>query len=480
MPKLIQHRDYGALEGRMTYAWDVYTGEYADPGRVSRYLVQRKQGEADPAFAERKALADPAQDFASVVDSLSGMLFAAEEKTARRWAEEGSVAGFGDPEDRASTARRILTSIDGRGTNLETMLKRAAVRLGVMHRVFGLVDGALVEGERRTKEVTGHIVDARDVVNWREEGGRLVEALVRDALDQRASIFDAFDEAEYYTLYTLEGWQRLKKDGDVLMQTGDGAEYAYFTDSTRSARMLPLFMVEMPLPRPVGYLLARKCVSLFNTESELDNLLRLACMPRFGVDTGESGVVDFEQIRADIAAGYAIIEGAGHQYIAPPSEPAAVRMERLRQKRQDFYAAGFREYGDAAKEATATERRQDWAAGVEAYLTLLSGALEEFEIEMMRRFEGAEFPEHPEAWGIYEVRRSRDFQPENIRSVMGELVRSVFGADPLPAPAEAAADVAARYLAAHGVDVDPEQVAAEVRRWMDRREQSSDAVGGLF
>lgn len=477
---ITKHQEYDRLSPRWTYAWDVYTGEYADQGKIQKYLVQRKQGEADAAYNERKELADPALDFATVVDSLVGMQFTAEAKTKRTWEAEGSGGGpsgegLGDPQERGTIARRLMTNVDAKGTNLETLLKRAAVRLTAVHRVWGLVDPAVVEEGTTLRPAAAMLVDPRDVVNWRSEKGRLVQVLARDRSDSRSDIREDFDDTTYYTLYELSGWTRMKESGDSLVPTGQTGEYAFYRSARQEQKILPIFRVDLPLPRMVGHLLARKCVALFNTESELDNLLRLCCMPRFGVEQGEYGYTDFDDVVDSIAEGHAILQGAGHQYIAPPSDPAMVRIERLKQKRQDFYAVGFREYGDAASEATATEKRQDWAAGVAAFLTLQAGALQEFELEMMRRFEQAEFADRPDLWGVYDVERSTDFEPENVREVLSSLADKVFGMDGLPVDADTATSIVEKLLSEHGVDAERDALAEAVRQQFDQAAQRRDA-----
>lgn len=489
------HPDYKALAPKWRYAWDVYTGEYVDQDRIASYLIQRLQGEADEAYKERKQLADPALDFAAVVDSLTGLVFAGDDQTARTWQAPDRDSGLGDPDVPGSIAHRLSNDIDGSGTNMDTLLKRAATRLGVQHRVWCLVDGVIVDrtsasGDTRSPEGSGssravlkhatvHLIDPRDVVSWKERYGRLVDVLVRDNEDQRTDALDTRSAVRrYYVRYTDEGWQHYVETEAGLRPEGALQPYAFWRTAERRVRILPIFYVDLPMLRMSGYLLARKCISLFNTESEIDNLGRLTCMPRFGVDTRE-GVVDFEQVRSDIAKGHAIIEGTTHAYIAPEGDNMSVRMERLKQKRADFYAVGFREYGDAARQATATERRQDWAAGVVAYLQLLAGALEELEVQMMWRMEQAEFPDRPERWGQYRVKRSREFQPEDIRRQMQDLKTAVFGLDPLPVPESVAAGVVRRVLEQHGIAVRAEDIEESVRQYYDRRDQGRD-VENIF
>jgi hypothetical protein len=473
-----KHQEYERLIEKWTYAWEVYTGRYADADRIEKYLIQRKQGEANAAYKERKKLADPALDFSAVVDSLVGMQFASEHRTQRTWAEEGSE-GLGDAQEKGTPAHRIRTNVDAEGTALETLLKRCATRLTAVHRVWGLVDpGVVAQDGTLTRPAVAHLISPEEVVNWRAENGRLVQVLVRDESDGRDDLRDDFDDTDYYTLYETGGWTRFKDDEGDLKPTGDEGEYAFWQSSDRRQRILPIFRVELPLPRMVGHLLARKCVALFNTESELDNLLRLCCMPRFGVATGENGYADFAEVVDKIREGQSVLEGAGHEYIAPPAAPATVRIKRLKQKRSDFYAVGFREYGDAASQTTATEKEQDWAAGVAAFLTLQAGALEAFDRQLGRRFEQAEYPEQPARWGAYDVSRSRDFQPENVRETLGKVADKVYGARTMPVDADTEVELIERYLDEHGFAPEKEGLREAVQQRRDREAQTAGSMGG--
>lgn len=493
MPDHPEHPDYSGLADRWQFAWDVYSGQYAYPNKIQKYLIRRQQGEHPKAYAERKkeALADPALDMAAVVDSLTGMLFGNPEKITRTWretTEEGEEArdfSLGDPEEEGTRAYRIRRNVDMKGMSLPVLMKHVATRQTVKHTVWGLVDGAIYgeNGEDVIRPPIGTLVEPENVVNWREDDrGRLVEVLKLASTDPRNSVFDDPEDMEdQYIHYTLNGWRKVDQEGNTVEGSGGLHRYSYYSGNGQNEqdRILPIFRQRLTLPREVGYLMARKCTALFNMESELDSYGRLTNLPRLGVVSNRTGK-DFDGMVDDIAAGKAVlqmpVEGNTHSYIIPPAEHMESRKKRLTEKRKDFYAQSFREYGNAAREATAQEMRQTWAAGVAAYLTHLARAVESFERRLLRRLEQAEFPEAPGAWGQFEVSRSPDIKPQDSLEVLHNAVQRLFGTGNVPAPTQAKAGIVADWLDELGQEVNLEDVVSAVEE-MESRDAQAAAQG---
>ena len=480
-----KHPDFPAQKRRWEFAWDVYTGEYAYPGKIDRYLKRRRQGEHPKAYAERKseALADPALDMAAVVDSLVGLLFSNPEQVSRQFRETGDEGqevrdlSLGDPQEEGTRAHRVRTNIDGRETSLRAMNKQVATRLTAKHTVWGLVDGAVTAEDGQVVEPPKAMyVEPESVINWRGERGRLVEVLTDNPRDTRQSVFEDPEDTEpTFVHYTLDGWRIVDSDGTPL---SDLQEYEYVMGSSRAEqkRVLPIFRQTLDLPRDVGYLMARKCCSLFNMESELDAYGRLTNLPRLGIASNRTGK-DFEELTDDIAAGRAILqippEGNTHQYIIPPSEHMESRKERLKSKRQDFYSQSFREYGDSAAQTTATEMKQTWAAGVLAYLTHLARAVEKFESRIFKRLEQAEFPDNPDAWGQHSISMTVNVDPEDSLEILTKALQRVWGAGGVPLPKQAKAQILVDWLDELGQDADVEDVVEAI----ESAEADSERMG---
>jgi hypothetical protein len=272
------HPDYDANIRKWTIASDFYEAKFYDSDKtLKQYLIQRAQGESDDSFDERKDLLDYTPVFPHVVDSLAGMLFAAEGKAKRVWDEENGGA-LGDPEDPKSTAGKLRRDADGLGTDWETTWKRSAIDLIVLHRKWCLVDG-FTEG----REIpTIHLIDPQNVTNWRRErDGRLVEALVKEEVDTRQSLNDDPEPQDQYIHYTTEGWQRYSLgEGGMTAMTDDDASGTYNYIDSGGQPILPIFMVELPMRRHVGHILARKQMVIMNRESSRDHSLRVAEFPK--------------------------------------------------------------------------------------------------------------------------------------------------------------------------------------------------------
>lgn len=483
------HPIYDARRPRWRTAWDVYTGAYAHEGKVGQYLIQRAQGEATAAYKERKKTADPALDLGRAVDALVGLLFQDEEKTSRTWREEigegengqpaFSARGLGDPTEDGTDAHRLRINADGDETSLASLLWKTAARLTVLHEAWGVVDAA-VTGEDGTtiRRPVIRLINPQDVVSVERDGGRLVEVLVKDQRVESGSVLEDKGYETIYTRYGLEGWEKL---GEDLKPIGESGSYAYFETAERRRRILPIFRHRMPLPREVGYLLARKQLAIFNGESELDNLLRMGCTPRFGV---AGDFTDFGEVRDSIAEGEAILqkptEGNDHGWYSPPMEPAQIRAGRLEQKRIDFYHQAFQDYGDAAKEKTATEMTFEVMGGVGGFVELLAEPVTDFERAGMWRMEQALFPSSPGLWGVYSVERSPDVTPKDAEAELEKLKNMVVGRSAtLPAGTAAAVEVTTAILDHYGVSYDREDVEEAASAQADRQAQEQDAFSRI-
>lgn len=492
MAEIPTHGTYDELVKKWEYAEEVYTGAFADEGKIKKYLRQRQQGEHDLNYMERKseALADPALDYGLVIDSLNGIQFTAEPKSTRSWAEtneEGQpvrTTSFGDPMDdggegeRASWAYRLKRDLDGEGTALITTLKKVGVQLKTKQWVWGVVDPAIENGDGEIiRRPVGRFVRPESILNWRSENGRLVEVVATTTIDMRDTVAQPYEKAqkEAFIVYDLDGWTIVDEDFEELEGVGirTSAEYEFYATQSQETRILPIFRQRLPLPRRVGYLMARKGVALFNKESELDNYGRLICIPRLSL-AAEHAQENVE----DLAKGSVLThpKESENVYLTPPAQAFSALDERLERKRQAFMVQSFREYGNTAREETATEKKQDWAGGVAAYLTLEASALQDFEQQLMWRMEQAIFADTPSAWGQYEIDRSTDFDPQDIKEQLSQLAKRMFGSR-LPAPVDTKAKVLSSLYDEFGVEADEEELRGAVEDQEGRRSQRASAGG---
>jgi hypothetical protein len=462
--------EYRALAPKWTYSRDHYTGEVLDPEKVAHYLVRKAMGEGEETWKERLRLADYANHYASVVDTMVGMLSGIEGDASREWTDEKKRGGLGDPDDPDSWAATLLKDTDGMGSGWIATFMALATELCVTHWAWVAVDGE--GGVARVR-----VIPPESVVNWRWDRVKardgtparvLAEALVCESVDLRRSMEDEPRTERRYVQYTLGGWQRWRQDdngnaiklGDI--DAGDLGTYEYTDRQGRS--QLPIFPIKLPMRRMVGYLMAKKCNAIFNRESDRDALLRLANHPKLNyVGSRDEYALGTEDLRKGANVLHQLPANPPHNYIAPPTESAAVATEVLKQKVADFYRTAAKEYDDATP-MTATEVRQRVAASEGAFLEHLRAALDTAENGAMWRVEQYLYPTDRAKHFVAKVQRSSDFLPLDPDAVIDKQAARVFGPNVAVPVGHAAATAAAKETAEHqGLPANEAQVAAGVQ-----------------
>lgn len=429
----LRNPEWSDLHEKWAYSWLSYTGGYIDQDKITGYLHKKVQAETDAAYDERKDTADPALLFPTAVDSLNGILFSKSEDTHREW------GAFGDPEKQSSVAYQLLHNADGKGTNWVPLMKKAGIRQTVQHKLWALVDG-IKENEdgEQTGEASIKLIDPTSVVNWYPNEGMPKEVLVIEKKDSRSSLQDKDGQANEvtYVHYTVDGWTRYvrgydKNDNATETVIGQG-EYNFYADVQRSERILPIFPVEVPMPRHIGYLLSKKQNSVFNMESMRDFSVRNTSFAWLKLVADEN---QYQAIIEEIKKGFRVLRqdpevaGTGHEYISPPADHLSEVGEILEKKKEAFMESAFRSYGDAARQVTATEIRQESRSGVEAFLTLLVSSIDEFENHCFWLLEQIYFPDDTSRWGQASVQRSTDFQPKDVSEALEKASTTVERAD---------------------------------------------------
>ena len=452
-----KHPEYKQRHDKWQYSWDQYTGEAfshedfrlqtleTGKGRRSEhpYLHRKVQAETDEAYIERILTSEPVLLYPTAVDSLNGIGFSKDSETERSW------GAFGDVEEVGSIAYNLWQNADGLGTNWSPFMKKVGIKQTVLHRVWGLVEG-MVEGK---SDPCVKLINPQSVVNWYPDGNP-TEVLVKEKRDLRGSIKDENGaDTDTYILYTLEGWQRYV-DGETGAELIEEGEYQYFTDATRDTPCLPIFYVDIPMPRDLGYLLAMKNNHIFNAKSIRDFSVRNMSFAFLQVVADEA---QFQVIMENIKKGFRVLrrdpEAKGdHGYKSPPSDYLSEAGNILDKNKEDFMESAFRSYGDAARQVTATEIRQESRSGVEAFLNLLISSVDEFENKSLFLLEQAYFKDTPSNWGQAYVKRSTNFQPQDIKEAIDNMAVRVFGErEKLPLPMNGKAEVVKRWSDHYGI-----------------------------
>lgn len=462
-----QHSEFTDSEDKWIDAWRHYQGTYATDF-IGEYLHRKEQRETTEAYEERKDLSDPVLHFPTAVDGLNGILFAKDEDTDRDWGE------LGDPEEPDSTAYSLKRNADGNGTNWNPLMKQVGIRLTVMHKLWGLVEGVKTEDDengntlRTLEQASVKLINPQSVVNWYPDTGNPRQVLVKEEYDTRTSIRDTEgdQDEEVYVLYELDGWTRFKvveyedQNGDLQTKevTINSGQYEYYADTDRSMRILPIFPVEIPMPRHVGHLLSKKQEHIYNKKSRRD----FAAMNlSFSLLKIVAEKEQYEDVLNNLEKGYNILRqdpdaNGEHGFISPDSSYLSDYGDLLEKDKEDFFDAAFKHYGDAAQ-VTATEVRLESRSGIEAFLTLLVSSIDEFEEAALWRLMQV-YHSEPSAWGSASIKRSREFQPEDVQEMKQKLTERYVGEDAIPIDSETKASVIKRILELDNIEAGEDAV----------------------
>lgn len=485
-----QHPLYKTHRERWIYVRDVYQGELLRPEKISAYLVKKAKREAQENYDERKQLADYHTHMALIVSSLAGMLSHADDAANRLWnvsRPDGSVQPvLGDPNDHASIIGKLYRDADGQGAGWKTLHKKLASDLTAYHRMWGLVD----PGADREPRLC--YLSPLSVPNWLYGPASaapnaptvLSEVLIAEEADLRTSLEQdpAKSVALRYVRYRLDGWQRYERRRDagsgqdvLIALDGPGNAGVYEYRDIKGERCLPIFPVVLPLAYDVGYLLARRCVALFNRKSERDNLLRNANFPTLCIVSSDSAVYD--KILDALARGANAMQefpggsgggsgamGGPHHYIAPDPASAQIATAVLDADTKDIYVSTFREYNDAAQQATATEIKQRVSAGEGAFLQLLSAALDDAETQAAQRIAQQQLPTAgPQKWFAVRIERSSEYFPSDPEVTLKAATDRAFGKDaPVPMGTAGRIAVAKQVAEYQGVAQTDDTLESEV------------------
>lgn len=482
-----EHDEVQSMRDKWRYVHDHYSGALLDEDKIEDYLIRRSSAEGNEEYAERKGIVAYKPILSHVVDTFVGLLAGAESEAVRVFQPEEGEGGLGDIEDRMSTISKLWDNLDGRGTNYLPYWQTFATDLMLFNRMWTLADGVQVSPDGET------IAESRlvqlppwTVPNWKVGmNGVLSDVVVKTYVDGRGDITSKPGKVERFTHYYLDGWTQYEiRETDagggqkkrVAIIVGEG-QYEFYADMEMTTRTLPIFPTYLPTRRNISYNGARLANGIFNMMNERAMNLRKAMITRFAL------VANTEQFKAHlnhIKQGYGTLmhdpgQGEKHYYIAPPVDAAKHATEVLDSDIRSFYVTMFQGYADAARERTATEIRQESRAGIEAYLRVLSDALDEAENRGLFLLEQIEHPSKPAMWGYAQVERFKDFSPIDTGDAVSRLHELAFGpGKPLPMGPTAKKNVAKRELEYFNVGYDDTEVdtAVETANADSERENS--------
>lgn len=477
-------REYDREAKKWEYVADHLTGEVIDDDKIKKYLHRRKQGETSEAYQERTNLVDYTPHFARAALTLAGMLWAVDYDARRRWAKIEGGEGMGNPETDGTPMARLWENADGRGSNWPTVWHGATIDAIAYRKFYVLVDGV-----RRNE--TGDVIAEPSIRILppqcvpdasHDDAGRPVWYKVKTSTEIPRTPREPAKEENRYLIFDVEGIETWREtENGLAEQIGkrfyggpDNPGFRYLDRDMRTP-ILPIFEVSIPLRAHLGYIMAKKANAIFNQENSNDFLHWISSFPKLMADVRSAdGTFDkkqWDQITKSLKEGANVLPGKDNKYDAPPTGPAEIKEKYLKRKVDAFFTTFFQAYGDAASERTATEIRQDFRAGVEAFLILLGTTMDEAENGALWRLEQVSFPGRMDLWGGAFVERSTNFQPVDINQRLESLVGRYMPNGRVPLDEETAHEIQVKALESDGIAIGEDRkkkLRAALKVEMDR------------
>ena len=465
-------------------------------GELERYLIRKRQAEPQAVYDTRKDIASYVPHYSRAILSLAGMIMGNEDDAERSWWDNETL---GAPDEEGTVMARLSENVDGKGTDWDVHLTQVLNRLNGYQRLWGIVEGVerKAEGEEPTladAQSEGHVrwISPLAVKDWtRGRSGQMTEVQVEYQIDRRGGVKEKHDKVTRWNVYTLDGvevWEETEdaEEGPRLVGDRPYGPDGFQWEGRDGQPILPIWTTVVPVPMDVGYLMAKYATWLFNFRNMRNYHLWTTGVANGWVDaTDDNGKFNqklFQEVKKAAKETDKNVYPIEVGYSAPPMDGVTARNDTLQDERDAFYTTFFQSYGDAAREATATEIRHDVAQGVAAYLTLVVRALDEYENDALWRLAQVHEPEAgPEVWGEASVERSDDFDPENIRERIAQLKDAVFGRNTVPADEGTKVQTAKSIFEMLNVPYDEEgiedAVAQRERRTRLRQGQRAAAEG---
>ena len=425
--------------------------QYFREPELGQYLFKRAQGENAQAFYERARISRQPMHFAQVVDrSVGAVQLAGYNKN--QWADDGE-GPLGDPIEDESMAARIQQDVTGDGVSWHSFVTEALTRMMLnsdpRHKragVYVLVDGPTED----TSRPTAHIIRLPAIMDTYSENGRLTDVVVQEQVSGRDGITEQHGSEQHYIHYHTEGYDRYDGEGNQMPDRSGDWENPFYATPEQEQRILPIFRVQMGLPRDVVNQMAEGEQYLFNLLSDIRMAGRIASFPRLVGDVDDA---EFNNTMDALVRGQNVLQGDWNYEILDWGALKQAR-EMYHAEAKEYYESSFQQLNDAARESTATEIRQRDQNGRQAFLQHLSGKADQIDNQLRYLFAQYEAPGQPEQWVIPEAERSTDYSPSDPHAESQKLKDLYFPTGPVPASRGAKKEAALKISEMQGI---PEQ-----------------------
>lgn len=398
------------------------------------YLKRRALGESAAAFRERVSITRFPSHMPTLIEAYVGGVAAVEENWKRTWG-----APLGEPSDPASTAFKMWHDIDGTGRNWRSAHNRAGTNLIVDDVFWSLTELGSADYPRT------HIIDPDRIVDWHDEDGIPIWALLHEEVLERDDFHVAPVLVDYFKEYTVDGWARYKVEGEgkdrqlVLIESEDWPNPFWSTGSMKRKRLpFTRFKLSDIMGRYVGHQMAQDHNALYNLLSDARWNFRVINHPRLVMKEGNRD--DFLTALADLAAGANGLLGQW-EYASPNPENGASAYKVFSEEVKQFYISNHQRMNGSNIERSATEIAYNEAAGRTSFLSIMTDALDEIENDHLFLSEQLMAPNDPDSWYSSRVERSRQFKPIDIDALVARQA-TAYGTVVNSLPAEIALRIA--------------------------------------
>jgi len=275
--------DYNSWIHKWRYTKLVDSLEYTDKDNIEDFLIKRAHWEKKEQLKARINAADPNMDFSLLMGKIVGMALTTEDDDIREFEKDGTT-GLGHTDQEDTPIGKLWYNADGEGTNYPVLWRKYLRNQLIYHWMYVLVDGLEDEViydadgnviETKTKEASIKLITPDMVLAKDQSPGLPSWIKVKHRMEVSGADWTTKSEQkDYYTIYSLDGWERycLSDDGksEVLVAS---STYKFYTNKEKEQERLPIFLVKLPFPYYIAHYLAKKSISIFNQESQRDSYI---------------------------------------------------------------------------------------------------------------------------------------------------------------------------------------------------------------
>lgn len=350
----------------MRYNYNLLKDAYFSTGGFENggYLERHKR-ESDEDYRKRQNVAHYPNYFASIVNALVDPIF--KRNPLRDYEGNASVL-----------VEAFLKDVDGKGTSIAEFMKKAGITAKIYGVAFIVIDNAddevltLQDALDKRAFPYAYIVSPENVEDYGlNRMGQIeyikireIESIDNGAINYRYTYFDR-------EKWSVTGGKNGKKEGE---------------DSLGVVPVVPLFsrlLEQMTLlPAPEFLPLAKAAKAIYNYSSWLDEILYNQTFPILTIPSLDAKDI---VVGTNNALGYAPESSHAPAFIAPPSDPANVLLNKIQSTAQEMYKMANLSFIDSSGNLSGISRKWEFER-TNQQLANFAGLCASAEMQMMKIF----------------------------------------------------------------------------------------------